>query len=245
MELSCYFKVVLCIHLLASFCIPGLLPTSLHFHNSRIMKQVKADGGLSSCKTGRWHSSGCWENSVNLMKAQTKMRHGKTIFLERTRDSCRQSNTGTVSKATLGKLLRNKVEHIWAFLSTQILSSTELDKKKKITPWESSKHSIFTQNTTYSCLSPHQLMLSAGSQALEWHVTWCGKLPVSWGFCHSQPGLHRTITEMYKKNYTSKKTQQTNFKKIKPWSKWHDKKLWFLFGRAKHCTNTNCKNGIL
>ena len=68
------------------------------------------------------------------MKAQTKMRHGKTIFLERTRDSCRQSNTGTVSKATLGKLLRNKVEHIWAFLSTQILSSTELDKKKKNHP---------------------------------------------------------------------------------------------------------------
>ena len=62
------------------------------------------------------------------------MRHGKTIFLERTRDSCRQSNTGTVSKATLGKLLRNKVEHIWAFLSTQILSSTELDKKKKSPP---------------------------------------------------------------------------------------------------------------
>ena len=29
-----------------------------------------------------------------------------------------QMNTGTVSKATLGKLLRDGVEHIWAFLST-------------------------------------------------------------------------------------------------------------------------------
>ena len=37
----------------------------------------------------------------------------------------RQTNTGTVSKATLGKLRRHKVDRIWAFPSAQIPSLTE------------------------------------------------------------------------------------------------------------------------
>ena len=39
------------------------------------------------------------------------------IFLERTREGRRCSDIGTVSKATLGKLLRDGVERIRAFLS--------------------------------------------------------------------------------------------------------------------------------
>ena len=42
-------------------------------------------------------------------------RERSTIFLERTRETHRQTNTGTVSKATLGKLLRDGVERIQAF----------------------------------------------------------------------------------------------------------------------------------
>ena len=38
-----------------------------------------------------------------------------------------QTNTGTVSKATLGKLLRDSVERIWAFPCTYIPPSTELN----------------------------------------------------------------------------------------------------------------------
>ena len=37
-----------------------------------------------------------------------------------------ETNTGTVSKATLGKLLRDGMERIWAFLRAQIPSKTEL-----------------------------------------------------------------------------------------------------------------------
>ena len=40
-----------------------------------------------------------------------------------------QMNIGTVSKAMLGKLLRDGVEHIWAFSSALILSWTELAPK--------------------------------------------------------------------------------------------------------------------
>ena len=39
------------------------------------------------------------------------------IFLKRTREGNRQSNIGTVSTATLGKLLRDGMERIWAFPS--------------------------------------------------------------------------------------------------------------------------------
>ena len=38
-----------------------------------------------------------------------------------------QTNIGTISKATLGKLLRDGVESIWAFPSTEITSRTELN----------------------------------------------------------------------------------------------------------------------
>ena len=34
------------------------------------------------------------------------------IFLERTREGHRQSNIGTISKAMLGKVLRDGMEHI-------------------------------------------------------------------------------------------------------------------------------------
>ena len=34
-----------------------------------------------------------------------------------------QTNVGTVSKATLGKLMRDGVEHIWAFLSAYIYTT--------------------------------------------------------------------------------------------------------------------------
>ena len=37
------------------------------------------------------------------------------------------TNIGTVSKAMLGKLLRDMVEHIWAFPSPQIPPSAELN----------------------------------------------------------------------------------------------------------------------
>ena len=41
-----------------------------------------------------------------------------TIFLERTREAIvSQTNIGTVLKATLEKLLRDRVERIWAFPS--------------------------------------------------------------------------------------------------------------------------------
>ena len=36
-------------------------------------------------------------------------------------------NVGTVSKATLGKLLRDRVERVWAFRSAEIPSSAELN----------------------------------------------------------------------------------------------------------------------
>ena len=40
--------------------------------------------------------------------------------VERTRKGHRQSNTRTVSKAMLGNLLRDGMEHLWAFPSTSI-----------------------------------------------------------------------------------------------------------------------------
>ena len=42
------------------------------------------------------------------------MRKCATIFLERMREGHCQTNTGNISKATLGKLLRDRVECIWA-----------------------------------------------------------------------------------------------------------------------------------
>ena len=44
------------------------------------------------------------------------------IFLERTRERAivSQTNFGTVSKATLGKLLSDGVERIWAFPRAEI-----------------------------------------------------------------------------------------------------------------------------
>ena len=41
-----------------------------------------------------------------------------------------QTNVGTISKAKQGKLLGDGVEHIWAFLSASIPSSTELNWTK-------------------------------------------------------------------------------------------------------------------
>ena len=46
---------------------------------------------------------------------------------ERERAIVNQTNTGTVSKATLGKLMRVGVERIWALLGAEIPSLTELN----------------------------------------------------------------------------------------------------------------------
>jgi len=49
------------------------------------------------------------------------------IFLERTiKAIVNQMNTGTVSQAMLGKLLRVRVVHVWALPSAEITSLAEL-----------------------------------------------------------------------------------------------------------------------
>ena len=52
---------------------------------------------------------------------QGKRKH-YLIFLEKTKECLfvNQTNIGTVSKAPLGKLLRDRVERIWVFPSTLI-----------------------------------------------------------------------------------------------------------------------------
>ena len=75
-----------------------------------------------------------------------------------------QMKTGTVSKAALGKLLRDGVEHIWAFPNTQIPSWTELNWTEQLSP----QTAEYTFTTT-----AHQSR----------HTTYCNKLP--WGCCFS------------------------------------------------------------
>ena len=58
-------------------------------------------------------------------REKRRKRKRSTIFLERTdekRALVNQTNIGTVSRATLGKLLRDGVESIWAFPSVLIPS---------------------------------------------------------------------------------------------------------------------------
>ena len=107
-----------CFHLLAFSRQPSVGPFEESWNKSTQMEVYHL------AKPGRWHSNGSWENSVNSMKAQDKiwgMERQSSLKGQETA-VVNQTSIGTVSKATLGKPLRNKVERIWAFLSF----STEL-----------------------------------------------------------------------------------------------------------------------
>ena len=68
------------------------------------------------------------------------------IFLIRTRQGHSQSNTETVSKATLRKLLRDRVEHIWVFQAHRYHLKLNWNEKYILKKWDR----VFLQKQTTS-----------------------------------------------------------------------------------------------
>ena len=62
-----------------------------------------------------------------LVQKHEKESASQSSLKGRERAIINQTNVGPISKATLGKLLRDRVEHLWVFPSTQISSWTELN----------------------------------------------------------------------------------------------------------------------
>ena len=196
-------------------------------------------------KPGRWHSSSCWENSVNLMKAQTKTEAWKDNLPWKDKRQLSSIKHWNCFKCNIGETSEKQGGAHMGF-------SEHTDTIFNWTRFFFLNHPLGIKQTQHFHPEHYLLLLiTTSADALCWQ-------PGTGVTCHlmrkasselrvlPQPAM---LTQNHYRDvqffYTSKKIDNKPIKKIKPWSKWHNKKLWFLFGRAKHCTNTNCKNGIL
>ena len=80
-----------------------------------------------------------------LKKRGVEKGNGRLSTLQgRERSVFNQTNIGIVSRATLGTLLRNGVEHVWAFPSTMLPSSAEAESETETwqMPFTDSTHMV-------------------------------------------------------------------------------------------------------
>ena len=114
-----------------------LSPYCHHHNDSQIDCREKYATLTSGLPLGRCEAL---KSLIHYLRAQSRGHHtidrleggversARRSFLKgRERAIVNQTNIGTVSKATLGKLLRDGVERIWAFPSAKIPPRTELN----------------------------------------------------------------------------------------------------------------------